>query len=177
MDGRVVARDTSNDEDPDVMLGWDVAELFPLVRRAVEEGAEGYEVVDFPGFTPDAPPTPLVLFASPSLRDGARVGVILAGIPLWREAQRLSLQLQGERPSVNLVLWVYLYRGDSIWHHGAPADLTGAVPDGAARAGGLARSPGGFTGEVMQFGRSYGYGVFPLPELGADIGAVVYRGE
>jgi hypothetical protein len=51
------------------------------------------------------------------------------------------------------------------------------VPDAAARAAGLANSPGGYTGEVMQFGRWYGFGVLPLPELGPDVGAVIFRAD
>ena len=39
----------------------------------------------------------------------------------------------------------------------------------AARKAGLASSPGGFTGEFMQFGRWYAYGVLPLAMLGPDL--------
>lgn len=177
LDGRVIARDTEDDEAADPMAGWDAGALFPLVRRALDTGEEGVELVDFPGFTPEDPTVPLLLFATPAIRNGERVGVIMSGTPLWREAQKLGRQLQGERPNPTLVLWVYLYRGDTLHHHGAPADLTNVVPDAAARSAGLARSPGGFTGEVMQFGRWYGYGVLPLPELGPDVGAVIFRAD
>lgn len=179
LDGRVIARDTPHDDDdsPDAMANMDFGTLFPVVRRAIETGAEGFELVDFPGFTPEDPTVPLILFVTPAIRNGERTGVVVAGTPLWREAQRLGRQLQGERPNATLVLWVYLYRGETLHHHGAPADLTNAVPDAAARTAGLARSPGGFTGEVMQFGRWYGYGVLPLPELGPDVGAVIFRAD
>jgi hypothetical protein len=91
--------------------------------------------------------------------------------------QRLSKQLQmeeaGKKPGV--VLWVYLYRGDELHHHGTPRDLDLLVPDAKTRKAGLARSAGGFTGEVAQYGYWYGYGVTPLPSLGADNGAVIFR--
>jgi len=177
MDGVIIARDTEDDEVTDPMAGIDAGATFPLIRRAIDSGAEGCELVDFPGFTPEDPPTALVLCATPAIRNGTQSGVIMSGTPLWREAQRIGRQLQGERPDPTLVLWIYLYRGDSLHHHGAPADLTGAVPDHAARTAGLARSPGGFTGELVQFGRWYAYGVLPLPELGPDVGAVIFRAD
>ncbi len=177
MDGRVIARDTEDDEVTDPMAGMDAAGTFPLIRRVIDSGAEGCELVDFPGFTPEDPPTALVLCATPAMRDGTQTGVVMSGTPLWREAQRIGRQIQGERPDPTLVLWVYLYRGDSLHHHGAPADLTNAVPDHATRTAGLARSPGGFTGELVQFGRWYAYGVLPLPELGPDVGAVIFRAD
>jgi hypothetical protein len=49
------------------------------------------------------------------------------------------------------------------------------VPDGKARAAGLAKSPGGFIGELQQYGFWYGYGVRPLRALGPDIGTVIMR--
>lgn len=177
LDGRVIARDTESDSDPDPMAGWDAGTLFAPVRAAIDTGAEGWGLVEIPGFTPEDPTMPALLFAAPAMRGGERTGVVIAGLPLWREAQKLSRQLQGERPDTTLVLWVYLYRGETLHHHGAPADLTNAVPDAAARAAGLARSPGGYTGEVMQFGRWYGFGVLPLPELGEDVGAVIFRAD
>jgi hypothetical protein len=108
------------------------------------------------------------------------VGAVLAGTPLWRTAQRLGRQLQADQAneiSNGLILWVYLYRGDQLHHHGTPADLDTIVPDAAARTAGLARSPGGFTGEVAQFGRWYAYGVVPLPRIADDVGAVIFRSD
>lgn len=104
LDGRVIARDTEDDEVADPMAGWDAGSLFPLVRRAIDSGEEGVELVDFPGFTAEDPTVPLLLFATPAIRHGERVGVIIAGTPLWREAQKLGRQLQGERPNPTLVL-------------------------------------------------------------------------
>ena len=57
------------------------------------------------------------------------------------------------------------------------SDLDTVVPDAAARRAGLARSPGGFTGELAQFGFWYGYGVRPLRVLGDDVGVVIFRME
>ena len=47
----------------------------------------------------------------------------------------------------------------------------------AARKAGLRASPGGFTGELQQFGYWYGWGVRPLRVLGDDVGAVIFRME
>ena len=53
----------------------------------------------------------------------------------------------------------------------------GGVADEATRRAGLAKSPGGFTGEVAQYAFWYGYGVRPLRALGPDIGVVIFRME
>jgi hypothetical protein len=49
------------------------------------------------------------------------------------------------------------------------------VPDAKTRKAALAKSPKGFTGEVAQYGYWYGYGVRPLPQLGDDVGMIVFR--
>jgi hypothetical protein len=105
------------------------------------------------------------------------VGAVVIGIPLWRMAQRMSRQLQMEHLGDDgpAVLWVYLYRGDKLHHHGTSPDLDQLVPDAAARKSGLAKSPGGFTGGVVQHSAWYGYGVRPLRVLGPDVGAVIFR--
>ena len=95
------------------------------------------------------------------------------------EIQVFPASSLGKESEINqgLILWVYLYRGDQLHHHGTPADLDTIVPDAAARNAGLARSPGGFTGEVAQFGRWYAYGVVPLPRIADDVGAVIFRSD
>jgi hypothetical protein len=119
-----------------------------------------------------------MVHAVPTYYQGRLSGLILGGTPLWRTAQRLTRQLQAEAASEGgTILWVYLYRGDALHHRGTPADLDTIVPDAAVRAAGLGTSPGGFTGEVAQFGRWYAYGVVPLPELGPDIGFIVWRSD
>ncbi|WP_053233726.1 hypothetical protein [Sandaracinus amylolyticus] len=175
--GIVVARDA----EPDPMAGFDAGEAFPMVRRALQEGWSGYELEEFPALIPDQPPSQTVLYVAPArTRDGRIVGAVLAGTPLWRTAQRVGRQLQADQASEiseGLILWVYLYRGDQLHHHGTPADLDTIVPDAAARNAGFARSPGGFTGEVAQFGRWYAYGVVPLPRIADDVGAVIFRSD
>ena len=76
-----------------------------------------------------------------------------------------------------VVVWVYVYQGDVLHHHGTPPDLDKLVPDANARKAGLAKSPGGFTGQVQQYGFWYGYGVRPLRVLGPDVGVVIFRME
>ncbi len=171
--GVVIARDA----EPDPMAGFDASEAFEIVRRALESGESGYALVEFPNPLPDQPSSHTVLYVAPSRRDGRIVGAVLAGTPLWRTAQRVGRQLQAEHSDElreGAILWVYLYRGDELHHHGTPPDLGNVVPDDAARTAGLARSPGGFTGELAQFGRWYGYGVFPLPRIAPEVGAIVF---
>jgi hypothetical protein len=171
-DGRVIARDV----EPDQMKGMNLVELFPSVKTALG-GALAHEVGEFASLNKGGKPSVTIVMASPARYRGEVVGALVLGIPLWRMQQRLSKQLQmeeaGKKPGV--VLWVYLYRGDELHHHGTPRDLDLLVPDGKARKAGLARSAGGFTGEVAQYGYWYGYGVTPLPSLGADTGAVIFR--
>ena len=176
MDGHVICRDI----EPDPMAGFDAGAAFPHVREALEQGHESYRLVEFPSTLETDPPSITVLYVAPSFVDGRVVGAIMAGTPLWRTAQRLSRQLQAERAQEvanGLITWVYLYRGDGIHHHGTPSDLDTIVPDAAARAAGYAASPGGFTGQIAQFGRWYAYGVAPLPRIGDDVGVIVFRSD
>lgn len=177
-DGVVIARDA----EPDRMHGMDFGKSFPVVARALHEGVPGYGLGEFGVDNPDGESSWSMLFVHPvRAPDGGQViGAVVAGIPLWREAQRLSRQLRVERaPEIEkgLVLWVYLYKGDRDFHFDTPPDLDELVPDAATRAAGLARSPGGFTGEVQLYGRGYGYGVVPVPTLGDDVGMIVFQSD
>jgi hypothetical protein len=173
--GVVVARDA----EPDHMKGMNLATLFPSVKAALA-GQEGYEVGQFASLEKGGEPSVTIVLAAPSRYGGEVVGALVLGIPLWRLQQRLSKQLQmeeagkqhGKQGAVN---WVYLYRGDTLHHHGTPRDLDQIVPDKKQRSAGYARSPGGFTGEVEQFGFWYAYGVRPLRVLGDDVGMIVFR--
>jgi hypothetical protein len=171
-DGRVIARDV----EPDRMKGMDLGTLFPSVKSALG-GTQAHEVGEFASLNEGGKPSVTIVMASPARYHGEVVGALVLGIPLWRMQQRLSKQLQmeeaGKKPGV--VLWVYLYRGDELHHHGTPRDLDLLVPDAKTRKAGLARSAGGFTGEVAQYGFWYGYGVTPLPSLAADVGSVIFR--
>ncbi|MBX7197261.1 MAG: hypothetical protein K1X94_34745 [Sandaracinaceae bacterium] len=174
LDGVVICRD----REPDPMAGQNVAEMFPHVRRALTEGVRTRALVEWPGLIPSEPPAVIMVHAVPTYYQGHLAGVVIAGTPLWRTAQRLTRQLQAETADEGgTIVWVYLYRGDQVHHRGTPADLDTIVPDQAARAAGLAISPGGFTGEIAQFGRWYAYGVVPLPELGPDVGFIVWRSD
>ena len=177
-DGVVIARDA----EPDRMRGMNLAEAHPVVKRALAEGVPGYALGEFGRATATEETSWSMLFVHPVrvTEEGPIVGAVVAGIPLWREAQRLSRQLRVERAAeieAGLVLWVYLYKGDREFHFDTPPDLDELVPDPATRAAGLSRSPGGFTGEVQLFGRPYGYGVVPVPSLGDDVGMIVFRSE
>jgi len=171
-DGKVIARDV----EPDQMKGMNLGELFPSVKTALG-GEQAQEVGAFASLNKGGKPSVTIILASPARYRGEVVGALVLGIPLWRMQQRLSKQLQmeeaGKKPGV--VLWVYMYRGDELHHHGTPRDLDLLVPDAKTRKTGLARSAGGFTGDVQQYGYWYGYGVMPLPSLGPDVGMVIFR--
>lgn len=170
--GVVIARDL----EPDEMKGMNLAKLFPSVAHALA-GNEDFEVGEFANPKDKKNPSVSIVMATPARYQGEVVGAVVLGIPLWRMAQRMSRQLQMEYLGDNgpAVLWVYLYRGDKLHHHGTSPDLDKVVPNGDARRAGLAKSPGGFTGGVQQHSAWYGYGVRPLRVLGSDTGAVIFR--
>jgi hypothetical protein len=172
-DGKVIARDAK----PDRMKGKDYAKRFDVVRGALE-GEGGYALGEFKA--DDGSRDVSMLFAAPVRRDGKVEGAVLAGIPLWRMAQRLSKQLRHEHADKlgkGLVLWAYLYEGDDVFHHGTPPEVNEVVPDAAAREKGLKESPDGFTGKVRLHGRIYGYGVAPVELLGDEGGVIVFRAD
>ena len=171
-DGVVIARDV----EPDKMKGMNLAKQFPSVQAALG-GKEGYEVGEFESLEKGGEPSVTIVMAAPSRYHGEVVGALVLGIPLWRLQQRLSKQLQMEEAgkTKGAVVWVYIYRGDTLHHHGTPQALDLIVPDAKARKAGYAKSPGGYTGEVSQYAYWYGYGVRPLRVLGDDIGMVIFR--
>ncbi len=178
-DGKVIARDVAREDDR--MRGFDMAEVSPLVRRALEEGESGYEMAELPSSLETDPPSVTILFAAPARHEGRIVGAMVSGIPLWRLGQQLSNQLRGENAEhvqQGGLVWALVYRGDQLhWHAGFPESLREIAPDQAARREGLSTSPGGYTGEVQQYGRWYGYGVLPLPRLGEDFGVILFRSD
>jgi hypothetical protein len=174
-DGKAIARDMERDKDK--MKGMDLAKLFPSVRGALD-GKAGTEVGEFESTEPGGKPSVSIVMAAPAHYQGKVVGALVLGIPLWRLQQQLSKQLQMELAGKDrVVVWVYVYKGDVLHHHGTPPDLDKLVPDANARKAGLAKSPGGFTGQVQQYGFWYGYGVRPLRVFGPDVGVVIFRME
>ncbi|HJL19727.1 MAG TPA: hypothetical protein RMH99_28955 [Sandaracinaceae bacterium LLY-WYZ-13_1] len=175
-DGEVIARDA----EPDHMKGFDMGEEVPVVGRALE-GEAGYELSELPSLEEGEEPSVTVIFAAPARHEGRVVGAMVAGLPLWRMAQQMSRQLQLEHAEAvqgGELIWALFYRGDELHYHaGFPPDLRELVPSHEERQAGLEESPGGYTGEFQQFGRWYGYGVLPLPSLGEDVGAVIFRSD
>jgi len=175
-DGLVIARDV--DADDDRMRGEPFGERYPVVRAALAEGRAGYALGEFPNVEEPEETSWSMLFAAPSRRGGRVVGAVVAGIPLWRMAQRLGRQLQVDNADEQgLIQWVYMYKGDRLFHFATPPDLDLIVPDAATRRAGLARSPGGFTGEVQQYSRWYAWGVLPTPRVGEDVGLIIFRSD
>ncbi len=175
--GVVIARDL--DRDKDQMKGMNLAQSFPSVKAALA-GTEGYEINEFKSLTEGGEPSVTIVMAAPARFQGEIVGAMVLGIPLWRLQQRISKQLQSEetgKKDASPVLWAYVYRGDQLHMHGTPPDLNQLVPDGKARKAGLAKSAGGYTGAIAQYGYWYGYGVRPLRVLGPDTGLVLFRME
>ncbi|MCB9622647.1 MAG: hypothetical protein H6723_04835 [Sandaracinus sp.] len=176
-DGIVIARDSDDDQ----MKGQDFAERYASVRAALEQGRVGYELAEFAAEEEGAPPSYSMIFVAPARHHGEVVGAVVAGIPLWREAERLSRQMRVDHaPEIEqgLTLWAYMYKGDRVFYGPeAPPELNEALPDAATRAAGLQRSAGGFTGEFQAFRRWYGYVVVPTPGVGEDVGLIVLRAE
>lgn len=172
-DGVVIARDAQ----PDHMKGMDLAKNFEAVARALE-GRSDWQVGEFESLEEGGESSVTILMAAPARHEGEVVGAVVLGIPLWRMAQRITRQLQLNNASEEgIILWAYIYRGDRLFHHGTPPDLDTVVPGPEARERGLRESPGGFTGEVAQFGRWYGYGVRPLRMLGDETGIIIFRSD
>jgi hypothetical protein len=172
-DGLCIARDL----EPDQMHGMDLAKQFPVVAQALQ-GKQGLDIGEFASTEPGGKPSVTILMAAPAHYQGQVVGALVLGIPLWRLQQVLTKQLQMELAGkAPVVVWVYVYKGSEVYKHGTPPDLDKLVPDAAARSGGLAKSPNGFTGEVAQYSYWYGYGVRPLRVFGPDFGVVIFRME
>ncbi|MCA9580476.1 MAG: hypothetical protein KC416_01700 [Myxococcales bacterium] len=173
-DGKVICRDTKAADD-DKLRGLDFAEMFPVVQRALDKGMVGHALGTFesPGEGEDAHS---MLFVHPVMDQEKTVGAVVTGIPLWRWAQRLTNQGMVEQAETKgLVFWVLAYHGDQLIVPKAGVEEAAVLHDGAARREDLAKSPGGFTGEVQQYGRWFGYGVLPVPTLGSDVGLVIVR--
>lgn len=175
-DGKVIARDA----EPDLMRGFDMAEASPAVRQALEEGKSGWALTELKSTVEGDDRTSLtILFAAPARHEGRVVGAMISGLPLWSLSEQLSKQLRYENADAvrnGAIVWALVYRGDELHQHvGFPPDLLELVPGPEARAEGLSKSPGGYTGEVYQYGRWYGFGVLPLPRLGDDVGIIMFR--
>ena len=168
-DGIVVARDRESDR----MKGQDFKTRFEVVRQALG-GTAATGFGEFYAEDPEAPSSWSILFAAPSLRDGQVVGAVLAGIPLSRLAQRLSRQFRVEQKKGSPV-WVYLYKGNRLFHWDTPPEVDALVRDPVAREKALAVSPAGYTEKGRLQGELQVYGVFPLALLGPDVGTIIFR--
>ncbi len=169
LDGVVIARD----RDPDRMKGQDFKSRFDPVARALE-GTASIGLGEFYAEDPEAPSSWSILFAAPSVRDGKVLGAVLAGIPLSRLAQRLSRQFRVEQEA-GAPVWVYLYKGNRLFHWDTPPEVDALVRDPAARARALNASPAGYTEKARLQGELQVYGVFPLALLGPDLGTIIFR--
>lgn len=168
-DGVVVARDRESDR----MKGQDFKGRFEVVRQALG-GTAATGLGEFYAEDPEAPSSWSILFAAPCLRDGQVVGAVLAGIPLSRLAQRLSRQFRVEQTE-GARAWVYLYKGNRLFHWDTPPEVDALVGDPVARAKALAASPAGYTETGRLQGELQVYGAFPLALLGPDLGTIIFR--
>ncbi|MEM7434565.1 MAG: hypothetical protein AAF436_05385 [Myxococcota bacterium] len=168
-DGIVVARD----REPDRMKGQDYGARFEVVREALA-GNAATGLGEFFAEDPNAPSSWSLLFAAPATRDGEVVGAVVVGIPLWRLAQRLSRQLRVEQAN-EAPPWVYLYKGERVFHWDTPPQIDALIPAAEQRAKVLAASSSGYTDKVILQGNPEVYGVFPLPLLGPNLGTIIFR--
>jgi len=169
LDGVVIARD----REPDRMKGQDFESRFEPVAQALG-GTASTGLGEFYAEDPNAPSSWSILFAAPSLKDGKVVGAVLAGIPLSRLAQRLSRQFRVEQKA-GAPVWVYLYKGDRLFHWDTPPEVDALVRDPVARAKALTASPAGYIEKARLQGELQLYGVFPLALLGPDLGTIIFR--
>ena len=177
LDGKVIARDAQDDQ----MRGFDIARAAPVVRRALN-GEGGRELSRLPSLEEGGLPSVTIVFAAPARHEGRVVGAIVAGLPLWRIGQQATRQLQLENADARAqghLMWVMLYdeEGEQHYHAGFPPDLRALAPSAADRAAALRESPGGYTGELQQFGRWYGYGVLPTPSIAEGTGVILFRSD
>lgn len=182
--GVVITR--NGDEADDRMRGQNYAEIYAPVQAALD-GDVSYGVVDF-GRDQDIPSV-TVIHAAPIYYEGELVGTVIAGMPFWRLAERLSLQIRTESSEQVLAgesIWVSLYSGAQLFYSpGAPLEIVASVPSAETRQAGLATSPGGFTLAHDFYGADYGIAVIPLENLShaeagsssMDGGFVIYRSE
>jgi len=172
-DGKVIARGA----DPDTLQGKDFGKRYPVVAAALDTGEAAVGLGEFEPIEGEGPSSWSILFVAPAERDGERVGAVVAGIPLWRLAQRLSTQLRLETTDQqNTILWVFTTKGDRLFQPQSGIEIAADLPDGPARAKGLAEHPDGYLGKVKSYGRTYGFGVFEAPQLpGEDTGFVIVR--
>ncbi|MFW6050531.1 MAG: cache domain-containing protein [Myxococcota bacterium] len=174
-DGMVIARDA----DPDRMKGMDMADAFPVVRAALDEGEVGHALGRFQG-EDEEQVSWSILFAAPVTHDGERVGAVVAGIPLWRLAQRLSRQMRVEHAQEieqGLVLWAYVLWEGRLHHMGTPPELDEALPSGAELQKRWDADPDAVEGHVQLHGRTYGYAMAPLSTVGEGVGLLVVRAD
>ncbi|MGB5374814.1 MAG: hypothetical protein WBM75_18990 [Polyangiales bacterium] len=169
LDGGVIARD----REPDRMRGQDFKSRFEPVERALD-GTASTGLGEFYAEDPNAPSSWSILFAAPSQRDGKVVGAVVAGIPLSRLAQRLSRQFRVEQKA-GAPVWVYLYKGNRLFHWDTPPEVDALVRDPVARAKALSVSPAGYSEKVRLQGELQVYGVFPLALLAPDVGTIIFR--
>ncbi|MGB5813231.1 MAG: cache domain-containing protein [Polyangiales bacterium] len=167
--GVVLARD----REPDRMKGQDYAARFEVVREALA-GNAATGLGEFFAEDPEAPSSWSILFAAPAVRGGEVLGAVVAGIPLWRLAQRLSRQLRVEQAQ-RTPPWVYLYKGDRVFHWDTPPQIDALIPPAEQRAKVLSASPSGYTDKALLQGDPEVYGVFPLALLGPDLGTIIFR--
>lgn len=168
-DGIVIARDREEDR----MTGQDFRARFGVVRQALR-GTAATGLGEFFAQDPEAPSSWSILFAAPSMKDGKVVGAVLAGIPLSRLAQRLSRQFRVEAAEGDPV-WVYLYKGNRLFHWDTPPEVDALIRDPAARAAALGEAPAGYIEKARLQGELQVYGVFPIELLAPDIGTIIVR--
>jgi len=168
-DGIVIARDREQDR----MTGQDFRSRFEVVRQALA-GSSATGLGEFFAEDPNAPSSWSILFAAPSMKEGKVVGAVLAGIPLSRLAQRLSRQFRVEAAQGDPV-WVYLYKGERLFHWDTPPEVDALIRDPEARAQRLSTSPAGYSDKTRLQGDLQVYGVFPIALLAPDVGTIIVR--
>ncbi len=175
--GVVLARDMK-DEERDLMQGQNYAARYDVVGDALKEVTNKHALVEFPALEDEADSSWSYVFVCPIVRDGELIGAAMSGIPLQRWANRLRRKgLLDHVDEPGLQYAVFFYRGEREFHPKEGAAVIVGLPEAAKRKAGLAKSPGGFTGEFTLASEHYAYGVLPIPSLGRDTGVMIVRNE
>lgn len=172
-----------SDLDPDNLVGKNLAQSFPDLRRAFAG-----EYLETFGSMPElqgsrSGPDEQWLVATP-LRDPSGVvrGAYVSGWSLERYAYRLEHALKSdvvteakERSSKVPLTYVFAFRGNKVY--GAP--ITPAVNEEALEQLDLvARTEGGLFHQQLEIaGRKFGIAAIRVPKLGSDAGVALIRSE
>ncbi len=174
-DGAVLARDRDTDGNR-FFEGRNLFEESPELRAAFERGKPTH-VVGKLGRGDKA--VPYIYFVAPIQRDGEAVAAAVIGYGLWKEGNRITLQMRREAEQGKervLVIWAFAYLGDEFYKlPNSPLEVEDVIPDAATRRADLAKNPNGYVTNARILKRDVAIAVIPFPEIAEDFGIIYLR--